>query len=324
MRKWVLSALYWFCIFGAYSQNLVSNSSFENKTNCPSHEAEWSYCIDWYTPTNIASFSTPDYYNSCDTGIHCSVPNNMAGYGFQRAKAGNAYMGILAYTTIPNAREYLYNKLSKKLDTNQHYYISLYVSLSNPSMKAISTIGVFFSSNDTIPYKNKMLSVEAIVENPSSNLLNDTLNWIKISGDFIAKGGEQFLVIGNFRDDSHSGLQNTGFGFGDVAYYYIDDVCVSTSATECGIGVGIEDVKYSTSINVFPNPANEFVNINYRVHSALHYELYNSMGQLVDKRSLNGGGTDAIDVQRLSNGMYYMNIISNDFVMSRDKILVQH
>ena len=319
MRIWTSVILICTCTLRVYTQNIVPNPSFELFSNCPKVPGEITKCMFWENVNN----STCEYFNSCDIDEVVGVPVNIGGYSFQYAHTGNAYAGILASQILfGTIREYLYVKLTDSLKMNESYYFSFYISRSNASKYYVSTMGVYFSSKDTFSSSGYLLTVEPIIE--SNFPLQDTLNWMKISGSLTAKGGEQYLVIGNFKDDSHCGLVNTNIGIGDDAYYYIDDVCVSTSATECGVGVGIEDVKYSTPINVFPNPANEFVNINYRVHSALRYELYNSMGQLVDKRTLNTSGTDAIDVQHLSNGIYFLNVYSKGDVVSRNKIVVQH
>lgn len=40
------------------------------------------------------------------------------------------------------------------------------------------------------------------IQNPSNNIITDTLNWTAITGTFIATGDEKFMVIGNFRSDA--------------------------------------------------------------------------------------------------------------------------
>ena len=57
----------------------------------------------------------------------------------------------------------------------------------------------------------------------------DTLNyvdWIEVSDEYIANGGEEFITIGIFHPNDSSSFLNLGAYYG---YYYIEDV----SVTEC-------------------------------------------------------------------------------------------
>jgi hypothetical protein len=57
--------------------------------------------------------------------------------------------------------------------------------------------------------------------------LKDTANWVLVSGEYVAEGGEQWLTIGNFAPLGQSWLEVVKPGtFGVLAYYYIDDVFV--------------------------------------------------------------------------------------------------
>ena len=72
-------------------------------------------------------------------------------------------------------------------------------------------------------------------------IINDTLNWIKVGGIFTARGGEQYITIGNFNDDNTTDtvfVDSTGWN-GGIAYYYIDDVSVML----CSDTTGINEIK---------------------------------------------------------------------------------
>ena len=65
------------------------------------------------------------------------------------------------------------------------------------------------------------------VANPLGNILTDTVNWGVIVGTFVAVGGEEFITIGNFYDDSNTVLLNTTTGGPQTIpypYYWIDNV----------------------------------------------------------------------------------------------------
>jgi gliding motility-associated-like protein len=59
----------------------------------------------------------------------------------------------------------------------------------------------------------------------------DTADWIKIHGIYKAKGGEEFITLGNFKDDATTQTQvvatSTVLPIGaQLSYYYIDDVSI--------------------------------------------------------------------------------------------------
>jgi hypothetical protein len=64
------------------------------------------------------------------------------------------------------------------------------------------------------------------VTNYGNHIITDTLNWVKVSGVFIAQGGEQYLTLGNFKNNAQTSIQQiqpTGY---NSATYYLDDVSV--------------------------------------------------------------------------------------------------
>ncbi len=66
--------------------------------------------------------------------------------------------------------------------------------------------------------------------------------------------------------------------------------------------------------SVFPNPASEFITINYKKkeNEILTLNIYNSLGVLVSKGSLNHD-KEKIEISNLNNGIYFVEIKSNDF-----------
>jgi gliding motility-associated-like protein len=66
------------------------------------------------------------------------------------------------------------------------------------------------------------------IENPSGNIIYDTVNWVPINGIYKATGGEKFITIGNFRIANATMIDTVPDPpsiFAD-AYYFIDDVFV--------------------------------------------------------------------------------------------------
>src|SRR5690606_33046643 len=87
------------------------------------------------------------------------------------------------------------------------YCVKFYVNISNPSTYGIDGFGAYFGDNniDTITYCNVPLTyLIPQVQNPQGNIISDTLNWIAITGTFVANGTEKYLLLGNFLSNANT------------------------------------------------------------------------------------------------------------------------
>ncbi len=209
------------------AQNLVPNGDFENYSSCPITAGQiylappWGYILG-------GGGGSPDYFNSCATPFTSGVPFNY--FGYQYAHSGNAYahVGIYVPSSTTYNREYMQSPLKDSLKAGEEYFIAFYVSLPNDCQYAADGIGAYFSVTPVSSTLNTVLPYTAQVNNPTGNILTDTMDWTKISGSFIATGGEKYIVIGNFKDDANtSSIIFNSTGIQPFAGYYIDDVSVS-------------------------------------------------------------------------------------------------
>src|SRR6185503_9492391 len=91
------------------------------------------------------------------------------------------------------------------------------------------------------------------------SIIKDQINWIRVSGSFIADSTYKYLIIGNFYDDAHTDT----FDCPDYALYYVDMICVSTDSLKCsGVSQGITPTQNMNSVYIYPNPANLILQIN--------------------------------------------------------------
>ena len=222
--------LFTFCSRG--QTNLVPNWSFEDTLHCPPSRTllpgsqQIADAIGWYNPTQ----ESPDYYNQCSSfsgGV--GVPANSLGY--QNARTGVAYAGIGTYSLISsNDREYIEIKLKDSLRKGRKYCVSFYVSLADSVSYSNNDIGAYFSTTLIVSGSTGILPYIPQIENPSTNQLTSKTVWMEVSGNFIANGGEQYVTIGNFENDTNPDttyIQGGGYeGVLLYSYYYIDDVSV--------------------------------------------------------------------------------------------------
>lgn len=232
-----------------HAQNLVPNWSFEDTLKCYDAMQIYSSPIpsqpleDWFTFNS----TTPDYFNTCantyttygSAGFYSGVPRNYVGY--QYPKTGSAYTGIALildnptlYDTIAIYEELLIVQLKKPLKQNQCYYAEFFYSSANSNNLVINRLGMHIASSIATytSYTAYGNNIKNQIEIDTNSYVNDTLNWTKVSGTFMAQGGEQYIHIGNFRDGLHVKKQNVvvppEFGnhnnFLRMCYVYIDDV----------------------------------------------------------------------------------------------------
>jgi hypothetical protein len=84
--------------------------------------------------------------------------------------------------------------------------------------------------------------------------------------------------------------------------------------------VGIEEVNLSAGVSVYPNPANDFINVAYGLtnNSVVTVDVINVLGERVMTEYVGsqaaGNYTSRIDVSNLSAGVYMLNVTINGTV----------
>jgi hypothetical protein len=211
------------------SQNLVPNPSFETYTICPNNTGQINYALDW-----IEAISSPDYFNSCSTNTNVSIPKNFFGGNYQQAKSGNAYAGIITLGTFGNnMRENMGIQLISTLLNNNYYIVKFYIVNMQCYKLANNNLALNFSSALTTTVSaGNTVNLPMHIYKFGNPVIKDTLNWTEIMGVYKANGTEQYITIGNFKDDANTKIDTTNYGsFGNAAYYLIDDVSVEPICT---------------------------------------------------------------------------------------------
>ena len=273
----------------------------------------------------LSTFCLEFHYNGC-APIPFNVPN--AQQGFQYAHTGLGMVGILTwYNTswVPNGREIIGAQLTNTLQIGQKYFVSFFVNSSNNSpYRHVSNnkIGARFStvkSNTTV-----IAPINNFAHVKTNVIYQDTLNWFKITGSFVADSSYKYINVGNFYDDLNTDTISYGPSNMQTAwsYYYIDDICVSTDSLYSANWTGFNENFLSTKTNIYPNPTSDFIYIDMLNKSSIDkLILYNKCGQeLIVKANL---FADKIDISNIADGIYFIQIIS-DGKTYFDKIIVRH
>ncbi len=297
-----------FFLFTNAQENLVPNGSFEEYLTCPSFSTPYHFvnrAKHWFMPT----LGSSDYFNSCSTdltpdgNLAFSVPQNYA--GFQEARTGSAYAGYYSNVSANEsnyAYEYISVKLNKPLTKGAIYELSYFVSLAdytydltyplqyqNHSAAYFSMDSLTINSNFRIQQKPQIVSNKDV-------FLNDSLGWQKVTGYFIADGGERFITIGCFAKFSELQFNyiNEGTtGLNVLAYYFVDDVSlIETDLTIPNVFTPNQDGK------------NDFFEIPI---ASVDYKVINRWGNLVfDSKMMNTKIWDGTcDGQTCTDGLYF-------------------
>jgi outer membrane protein OmpA-like peptidoglycan-associated protein len=205
--------------------NLVRNPGFEEymKPLCG-----WTQNVEkfnsnveaWSSPTQ----TTPDLFSTKNDPNCWGHPSKHSG-GKQSTRTGQAMAGIKIYgkgNTPTYWHEYLQSELTEPLQAGVRYIAECWVLRAVRSNEASNNIGLLVtdtpvSTRDNLPlYMTPTVNEEEMVKKST---------WHKVSGVFEAKGGERYLLIGNFYGDevtNHAKLPEGERG----SYYFIDDVNV--------------------------------------------------------------------------------------------------
>lgn len=213
-------------------QNLVVNSSFEEKRGCPIDytQIQLTHLASWKQLGN----GTPDYFNACSKIV--GVPENV--FGSQSALTGEAYAGVVTYTSgKKNYREYLCSELTRPLLPGELVCIEVHVSSADMCIYFTDGFGVLLSDMEPRQKGQDCLELTATVDNPRLFILDQIDDWVKMGNVYKAKGGERFITLGNFKKDSNTNIlqKTTGRAISDYGYLYIDDVVVKPvkAKSEC-------------------------------------------------------------------------------------------
>lgn len=304
--------------------NLIPNSSFETYTACPFIYDYIEYSGSWYEP----SCGTSDLFNDCDSNqTNADVPKNFLGYQFAH-NGGKGYGGLMAYKVtswVPSHREYMQCHLNEPLKAGVTYFVSFFVSLADNSTHGINSLGMYFSGTPvkaTVPYPDcaSILPFVPQVGCSADRFLVNTTGWEEIAGAYKAQGGEQYITIGNFRDNTGTDTVRvpTGSTWPSQSYYYIDDVCVSSHHMVCGVDRALSLPELSSSSLWKHDKAKKAIILDEGYRNS-RYQIISIQGNMIRQGDLME--RTEIDLSELQAGMYCV-ALSTDTDFYYRKILI--
>lgn len=319
------------CFYKGFCQtNLVPNPSFEQFSSCPNNVGEEYLTGNW-----ISFGGTPELFSQCSNIV--GVPDN--GLGFQYAASGVSYTGVGTYDNTCGSglscREYIGTLLNSPLVKNTKYFTSMRVSPGFQGQTGgadnvfTSNFGFLFTRYrylDTLNSNNALTKNFAHVFCPT--IISDTTNWTMIKGSFVADSNYTYVVLGNFFKDANTLVDSTIAHQNSLnptsAFYYIDNVCVSTDSlfTYNYQYTAITENKINELFRVYPNPCNDYLVIDIINNEKTELSLLNILGEEV-LNTVNYSDKMHITTASFPNGIYFLTI-KNKETTDIKKITINH
>lgn len=229
--------------------NLVENPHFKQTEKGKLKEGGMiEMASPWVSPTLAKS----DLYVPGAKTFLANVPDNE--YGEEKPMEGEGYAGVLAYSYKDKMpRTYLQGKLSQKLEAGKEYCVTFHVSLADLSKYACNYIGIALSDKAITANNSDLLSFDNAIVSKRLTVYEQQFYWTPICGVYKAKGGEEYLTIGNFTPSEKLTTKKIKRPRGFTkpqkydAYYYIDNVSVvakeEVDKCNCDVIPGMENAK---------------------------------------------------------------------------------
>ncbi len=242
MIRSIMITIVFTCVYAiAYTQvNFVKNPSFEEYYACPDGWNKIYLAKSWRNATDSIMVLGMEYYHECgnvfiDKSAH--LPNNTSFY--QSPRSGKGMVGELLFNDksepmphpLPfNYRDNLQGHLIKPLEAGKSYCVTFWVNSAEASGYVHNKIGAYLD-NGAINFIADTAGEEITSVTPqvyTNIIIEDTMNWVKIEGSFVASGNETYITIGNFFPNSAVTTKYPNYWnvFYTTSYYLIDDVSV--------------------------------------------------------------------------------------------------
>lgn len=241
------------------AQNLVPNPGFELYNTCPKALANVRDVMEWIP----ATAGTPDYYNHCDVN----------GYSrFVQPHSGSGCLGLIVLNGYEEFSEYIQVTLTDTLVPGTDYCVQFHVKSANETVE-IDQLGLAFLEAPIQKDFITRLTLKPDVVSPRGQIISSYLNWHRVAGNYIAKGGESTIILGSFNPAEMltvAPIEGAARSQAWNCYYLFDDVAVfeRKPGTSCEMAwtppiVALEEThKTSDNPSVFPQLSPVYFDVN--------------------------------------------------------------
>lgn len=154
------------------------------------------------------------------------------------------------------------------------------------------------------------------ITNTAGNYFNSN-TWSVVSANYTANGGENHLIIGNFKEDQNTTtvLVNPS-GLTAMAYCYVDNVSL-VQIPPCTTGITEEGE--DDNVKVYPNPMLDILNIAVKSKENTEIILFDITYKKIIQQVFTG--FVSLNIQELSKGSYFYEVRSKVGLIKKGKII---
>lgn len=175
----------------------------------------------------------------------------------------------------------------------------------------IGTIDAGGAAAATFPFNfDEWYYVELIVD------LDNDLGEIWIDGNLIWQWQWSLGCFGTPGAITLGGINvYAWYSTGNTPLAYFDDLCFE-QLTYVGI---VDNIEVNSNINVYPNPANDFVNVESSVNIN-EVKIFNNLGQIVYSQNVDNNFV-RINTEKFTTGIYHIQINSQDGIKTQKLVI---
>ncbi|NBW71388.1 MAG: T9SS C-terminal target domain-containing protein [Flavobacteriia bacterium] len=254
-----------------------------------------------------ASVSVNNYIYARDKGTATNGTYNQ-GMGFE---AGNVF-DIYAAANLSGIDAYI--------ATNAVAGAEVYAKLYSVDPSATTTAAAFVFVDESTPY---ILT--------AADLGQKITLALSAGAAPLSAGVSYVVVLGSYGDGGATNdlvISTAGVSEASTSYYYdmTDNTWYYTTSTPMvrmnfDPSVGVNEVEDNLGLRVFPNPANEVINISLNKEVSATLTLLDVSGKVVRTQTLNGIST-SINTASLNSGVYFVTINDGTSV-STQKVVIK-
>lgn len=280
-------------------ENLEANSNYDVyvKSDCGENDSDWEGPLAFTTDCDvIIPFDWEEGFENGNLGCFSVLQSNEEDTWYYTTAAGF----IEPHSGEGHAR------IGYNVNPQDEYLISPIFDLTSLGAPQMSFWWALSYSYSVEPDNNYDLIVEATT--------NGGLSWIPIWDETMVGEFEDYTYYNAWIDlQAYTDEDSFQFAFHyvgtDGAAAYIDEINLGTE-------VGIDENNSSQNIRVFPNPANDFVQISSNM-DLNRINLYNLMGQKIYTLNVSSQSQAQISTVQFKNGIYILEIETSTGIESK-------
>lgn len=297
-------------------------------TNCTATQENKIKIRNQLTMTSGLDDGVPDNHCTTDTCL-----NYLTDAGNRWAYHNAPYTlleNVLTKATGQPINTYTYNKLKLKTGMTGAWAFSGYDNVFYSKVRSMARFGLLIQNNciwnsDTLLYDTAYIN-QMTNTSQNFNLSYGYLWWLNGKASYMAPT-LQNIFPGSYApaapSDMFAGIGKNGqivsiskstglvvirmgnqISKGEVPTQFCNSIWKKLNSVMCNVTATNETIANTMAIEIFPNPSNSEINIDFPLSENTLIEISNTMGDIVIKDQ----NKNKMDISNLSNGIYFISV----------------